>query len=544
VGAFAFWQSARLGRNAEAVSALLDQAEDSLRGGDAERAEVALQAARKRTAEGGTRQLAERMEGLQRDLDLLRALDEVDRFRWTMVEYKYPEPAVVAARFHEALGQFGMSPDAEGADEAAARADGSAVRQRVVAALDRILREQKSAAVRATLQALDAAPYRDAVRDAVRAGDAARLAKLANRPEALEQPAGFAAFLGEEGAVPLQRRRLLLETAAAVRPGELGLLMALAFTYLFNEQESEQRLRWCQAAVAAAPSNAAAHNFLGLVLRDRKDPSGAEAAFRQAIRLDPKLRMAHNWLGNLLYARWDLAGAEAAYRQAIRLDPMDAASHSNLGVVLEQKGDLDGAIAACKRALQIHPKHSFALSNLARAERMRRLLPRLPAVLAGKEAAKTPAEACAFAHLCAQAFQQRYAAAVRLYEGAFTADAKLADDLAAWDRYNAACCAARAARGDGVDAPADPAGRAVLRGKALAWLRADLALRPPPATLDHWLVDTDLSGVRETKALESLPAAEQKKWQQLWTEVRAALAQARKPLPPPEPLPPPQVEPQ
>jgi hypothetical protein len=140
-----------------------------------------------------------------------------------------------------------------------------------------------------------------------------------------------------------------------------------------------------------------------------------------------------------------------------------------------------------------------------------------------------------------------------LFEGAFTTDAKLADDLSAGHRYDAACCAARAARGDGVDAPAEPAEREALRGKALAWLGADLALvkrqaalANPPARqfaasrLAHWLADTDLSGVREPKALESLPAEEQQQWRKLWAEVRAALAEARKPPPPPELLPRPQ----
>jgi hypothetical protein len=41
---------------------------------------------------------------------------------------------------------------------------------------------------------------------------------------------------------------------------------------------------------------------------------------------------------------------------------------------------------------------------------MRRLLPRLPAVLTAKEATKDPAESCEFARLGAQAFQQREAA--------------------------------------------------------------------------------------------------------------------------------------
>src|SRR5262245_18191679 len=44
---------ARLGRNAEAVAALLGQAEAALRAPDAAKAQVALDAARKRSAEGG-----------------------------------------------------------------------------------------------------------------------------------------------------------------------------------------------------------------------------------------------------------------------------------------------------------------------------------------------------------------------------------------------------------------------------------------------------------------------------------------------------------
>jgi Flp pilus assembly protein TadD len=623
-----------------------------------------------------------------------------------------------------------------------------------------MLRAEKSAAVRATLRTLDSSPYRDAIRDAVLASDVAKLVELANQAEALEQPAEFAAFLGEDNAVALERRRRLLERAAAVRPGELGLLMALASTYPLNQQEgSEQRLRWCQAAVAAAPSNAAAHNYLGVVLHDRKDQvgaetecrealrlahkyanahnnlgallhargdlaggeakyrealrldpnlasahnnlgmvlyarkdldgaeaafreairldpryanahyrlgnvlyarsdlAGAEAEYRQAIRLDPKLALAHNglgtvlhargdlagaeakyrealrldpnftvahynlgtvlyerkdlngaeaayrqairldsklapahnalghmlyarkdlsgaeaayrevirlepknasahiFLGNVLYARKDLSGAEAAYREVIRLEPKNVHAHSNLGLVLQQKGDLDGAVAAFKRALQIDPKFSKALANLPSAERMRQLLARLPAVFAGKDTPKTPAEASEFARLCAQPFQKRYAAAARLFEGAFAGDAKLADDLAAGYRYSAVWSAARAARGDGVDAPANPAERAALRGKALAWLQADLAGRKKQAAsgnaadrktaafmLSHWLADSDLSGVREPKALDSLPADEQKQWRKLWAEVKAALAEARKPPPPPERLPPPEVE--
>jgi hypothetical protein len=118
-----------------------------------------------------------------------------------------------------------------------------------------------------------------------------------------------------------------------------------------------------------------------------------------------------------------------------------------------------------------------------------------------------------------------------------------------------ACYAARAARGDGVDTPAGPAERAALRGKSLAWLRTDLAVRKrqaysadpaqrkvAAAALTHWQRDSDLSGVREPKALEALPGEERTRWRQLWATVSAALAEANKPPPTPEPLPPPLVE--
>jgi hypothetical protein len=59
-GAFAWWRNAeaqagreRDARNAEAVAALLGQAEEALQAGDAAKATVALEAARKRSAEGG-----------------------------------------------------------------------------------------------------------------------------------------------------------------------------------------------------------------------------------------------------------------------------------------------------------------------------------------------------------------------------------------------------------------------------------------------------------------------------------------------------------
>jgi tetratricopeptide (TPR) repeat protein len=219
--------------------------------------------------------------------------------------------------------------------------------------------------------------------------------------------------------------------------------------------------------------------------------------------------------------------------------------HYNLGNALRAKGDLDGAIAAYKAALRLDPKKQSAVRNLSRAERLRQLLRRLPAVLAGKDKPTSPAEGCAFADLCAQPFQKRYAQGARLYAEAFAADSKLAEDLQADHRYNAACCAVLAGCGQDphADKP-DEQEKARLQGQALAWLRADLVLRrhqtgaaeaaprqEAAAQLAHWLRDTELAGVRAPQALAKLPAKEQQPWQQIWADVKVTLTQAKKPAP-------------
>jgi serine/threonine protein kinase len=165
----------REGRNAEAVLALLDQGEEALKAGDASRGKVALEAARKRAAEGGADDLAGRLGALADDLALLRELDAIDQFRWTPSELHFPDPEVVAKRTGEVLARFGVDPEAVSVDEAAARVSASAVRERIVAALDRLVNWQRSAAARAVLGRVDADPFRGPLRDAVLAGTKQRL---------------------------------------------------------------------------------------------------------------------------------------------------------------------------------------------------------------------------------------------------------------------------------------------------------------------------------------------------------------------------------
>jgi superkiller protein 3 len=404
-GAFVWWRNAQVQaererdiRNAEAVAALLGQAEVALRADDAAKAQVALEAARKRWAEGRAEKETQRLEQLEADLALLRDLDAVDQFRWTWAENKFPDWSVVATRTREALRRFGADPDAAPEDEAAARISASVVRERIISALDQLLlpirlvdvatlpaEEQKwytpqtraavaellpkTGGVHALLRRVDRDSYRDAVRDAIQAEDRAKFAQLAGRPAALEQPPGFVAFLGESRAIPVERRRQLLKAVVSRRPGNLGLLMTLALSYSFNRKESaDEMLRWYQAAVAAAPANYAAHINLGNALMHKDQVDEAMACYRKALALDPKDAKAHINLGALLCdGKRDYDGAIACFRKALQLDPKSALAHRNLGIALAAKGQLDKAIACYRKALELDPKDALAHTGLGNA---------------------------------------------------------------------------------------------------------------------------------------------------------------------------------
>lgn len=363
--------SARAARNAEAVSGLLDQCEDALRAGAATKAQVALDAARKRSAEGGGEQSAERLERLAADLAAVSELNAVDQFRWSWTRNRFADPAEVAKRTEDALARFGADPEAVSVEDAAARVAASVVRERIVAALDRRLRQGRSAGVHALLRRVDADPYRDAVRDAVLAGDRPALVRLAAQPDAMEQPSWFAAILGESDAIAPERRREFLLAAVMRRPDDLDLLMALgtvSYHWPTDPVESAvQRMRWFQAAVAAAPDNLAALNDLGGALATRGESDAAIGCFERAISLDPTVANAHANLGNVLRNMGRLDEAIECCRKAVELAPAQAIHHSNLGLALLDRGQPDEALDCFDTAIALDPRfgQSYAGKGLA-----------------------------------------------------------------------------------------------------------------------------------------------------------------------------------
>src|SRR5262249_55594897 len=219
-----------------------------------------------------------------------------------------------------------------------------------------------------------------------------------------------------------------------------------------------------------------------------------------------------------------------------------ARAHLSLGHAFRNQGRFAEALAAYQRGHELGTKQRgwpFPSAQWVRdAERMAALEAKLPAFLKGELQPRDAAQRLGLGGVC-QA-KKLHAAAARLSADAFAADPKLADDLKAGHRYNAACSAALAAAGQGEDAgKLDDKERTRLRQQALDWLRADLALRTKqlengkPADraevqrgLRHWQKDPDLAGLRDQAALAKFPPGEQKACTQLWAEVAALLEKA------------------
>ena len=163
---------------------------------------------------------------------------------------------------------------------------------------------------------------------------------------------------------------------------------------------------------------------------------------------------------------------------------------------------------------------------------------RLAAVLKGLDKPKDNADRLVLAYQAAANLM--YAASSRLFAEAFAIDPKVAANLPGASRYNAACSAARAGRGEGKDDPMpDAAARAKFRRQGLEWLKADLSAwskvleggrtqdRELVATrMVHWKGDSDLAGIRDKDELAKLPEEERRAFEALWSEVNRLLCLA------------------
>jgi tetratricopeptide (TPR) repeat protein len=309
------------------------------------------------------------------------------------------------------------------------------------------------------------------------------------------------------------------------------------------KREYDKAIACFRKAIELDPKNEAAHHNLGVALSYKNQLDEAIASFRKAIELDPTSAHVYHHLGYALQRKGEDDEAIACFRKAIELKPKSASAHNILGYALLDNSQLDEAIACFRTAIKLDPKDASARRGLARAERLAAVRDRFPAFQNGSYTPASNAERIELAEWCH--IKKLHHTATRLYADTFATDPKLADDLEAVHRYNAACEAALAAAGVGEEAAKlDDLGRSRLRQQALDWLRADLALHTKQLAsgqaadrakvqkkLQHWQKDTDLAGIRDTDALAKLPGEERTACERLWADVASLLTKAEAPAP-------------
>lgn len=122
-----------------------------------------------------------------------------------------------------------------------------------------------------------------------------------------------------------------------------------------------------QAVEPEAPAEESAEEWFDKALHlEDADPKASQAAYEQAVKLDPTYSAAWINLGRLLHTRHDEKKAELVYRRALQECGADAVLLFNLGVVLEDLGKLDEAINAYQSAITEDPTLADGHFNLAR----------------------------------------------------------------------------------------------------------------------------------------------------------------------------------
>jgi serine/threonine protein kinase/tetratricopeptide (TPR) repeat protein len=425
------------------VESAMEQADRLRRRGDTAAARAVLE----RLNGAGLDDLRRRLERARADLDLLARLEEIRLRRASQVAAE-SDPAALAGHYAEAFKDAGLAVREDG-EEAAVRIRDSDIKELLVAALDDwafaafVLKDDGLAGrlLRLARRADPDPAWRDRFRDPVVWRDRRALERLAREApvDRLSPPllVVLARALDLEGADP----EPVLRAAQRLRPGNFWLNWHLGDVLRARNKPGEAA-GFYRAAMAVRPESSAVYNSLGLALKRQGRFDQAIDAYRKAVELEPRAAAPRVNLGLALQVKGRLVDAVAEYRKAIELDPSGALAHEALGEALLQEGHFAEARAATRRWLDLlspdDPLRPLARERLGLLKRLPGLDAGLAAVLDGKPQPVGAAEQRDLAALCRD-YKRRYAAAARLYAGAFAAEPRLADDLHTRDRYNAAC---------------------------------------------------------------------------------------------------------
>lgn len=144
---------------------------------------------------------------------------------------------------------------------------------------------------------------------------------------------------------------------AAMPPATAGSAAAVQVTVKGLDGKDTAIATSATAAPVSARVAAQRANDRGLQLYKERRYDEAEAAFTEALKLQPKFALAANNLGFIYYKRNKPAEAARWYRRAIEMDGSRALAHLNLGDALLLAGEDKEAQAAYASFIELSPSH-------------------------------------------------------------------------------------------------------------------------------------------------------------------------------------------
>ncbi|MGH9746640.1 MAG: tetratricopeptide repeat protein [Candidatus Acidiferrales bacterium] len=189
------------------------------------------------------------------------------------------------------------------------------------------------------------------------------------RPSAPEVHDQLAQLLAKSGQKDLAQKEHAASAARSARSargeshGDAGKFNAQA-NQLLAAGNARAAAAAYREALRADPKNPQLHYNLSLALDQMGDQAAERRELEKAIQINPGLAAAHNQLGILAMQHGSTAEAEAAFKKAIAADPQYADAQNNLGVIYSREGKDSDAAALYQQAIASDPKYSKAYVNL------------------------------------------------------------------------------------------------------------------------------------------------------------------------------------
>ena len=155
----------------------------------------------------------------------------------------------------------------------------------------------------------------------------------------------------------------LLEPLEAANENNLDLAYVLGSALIATGRRREGITRI--EKVAQRSSSADSYMLAGSTLLQLNEFEPARKDLDEAVRLDPKLPGLYSLDGTARDKMGDVKAAEAAFREALKLNPDDFEANLYLGAILLKRRDLEEARPYLERAVRINASSSMALYEMA-----------------------------------------------------------------------------------------------------------------------------------------------------------------------------------